>query len=68
MKNVVLINPPYSFISDIEPSEEQLGELMSKASLEVKQRAKLADEKLAILQKEQIEEAFRKYHIRYGKK
>ncbi len=53
---------PYSFLSDEEPTDEQLQELMEAALIDVKARAAAADAKFKALQAQQIKEAFERFH------
>lgn len=55
------MDKPYNFISDSEPTDEQLSELMQNVLEDVKQRAAKAKEAFEKLQKQQIKEAFEKY-------
>lgn len=48
---------PYTFLSDEEPSDEQLQELTEAVLTEVKERAFAAEQKFKALQAEQIEDA-----------
>ncbi|WP_309608806.1 hypothetical protein [Flavobacterium sp.] len=52
----------YNLLSQKEPTEKQLHDLMSNVVIEVKKRAKTASQKLQKLQGLQIEEAFKKYN------
>lgn len=51
---------PYKFISDSEPTEEQLEMLMQAVLEDVKKRAKDANSKFKALQLQQIKEALEK--------
>ncbi len=48
-----------SFMSDLEPSQEQLEDLMKKVLQEVKERAKKANEKFVALQEQQLKQAYK---------
>lgn len=52
----------YNLLSDKEPSERQLHDLMIKVVLDVKKRAENASVKFQNLQRLQIEEAFKKHN------
>ncbi len=52
----------YNLLSEKEPTEKQLHDLMTNVVVEVKKRAKTASQKLQKLQVLQIEEAFKKYN------
>ena len=52
----------YNLLSDKEPTEQQLHDLMINVVTEVKKRAKTASVKFQNLQVLQIEEAFKKYN------
>lgn len=52
----------YNLLSQKEPTEKQLHDLMSNVVIEVKKRAKTASQKLQKLQELQIQEAFKKYN------
>ena len=52
----------YNLLSDKEPTEQQLHDLMIHVVTEVKKRAKTASVKFQNLQILQIEEAFKKYN------
>ena len=54
----------YSFLSELEPTDEQLNELMKAVLVDVKIRAILADERFKTLQKTQIQEAKVRYNNR----
>ena len=54
----------YSFLSELEPTDEQLNDLMKAVIVDVKIRAKLADERFKKLQKTQIQEAKERYNNR----
>ena len=54
----------YSFLSELEPTDEQLNELMKAVLVDVKIRAKLADERFKTIQKTQIQEAKERYNNR----
>ena len=54
----------YSFLSELEPTDEQLNELMKAVIVDVKIRAKLADERFKTIQKTQIQEAKERYNNR----
>jgi hypothetical protein len=56
----------YSFLSDEEPTDEQLEELMQAVLVDVKERAAKADEKFKALQKQLIENAQRDWQLKYG--
>ena len=47
----------YNFLSDKEPSEKQLNELMKAVLVDVKLRSEIASEKFNLLQQFQIKEA-----------
>ena len=47
----------YSFISDVEPTKEQLDELMLAVSEDVKERALKAEEKFKTMQAQALEQA-----------
>lgn len=55
-----MTNKSYSFSSDTEPTDEQLAELMSAVSEDVKARAAIATKKCEDLQRQLIKEAFEK--------
>lgn len=50
----------YNFISDVEPTDQQLEMLMQAVLEDVKKRAALAAEQFKILQSQQIKEALGK--------
>lgn len=52
----------YNLLSQKEPTEKQLHDLMNNVVLEVKKRAITASQKLQKLQVLQIEEAFKKFN------
>ena len=54
----------YSFLSELEPTDEQLNDLMKAVLVDVKIRAKLADERFKTIQKTQIKEAKERYNNR----
>jgi hypothetical protein len=56
----------YSFLSDEEPTDEQLEELMEAVLVDVKERAAKADEKFKVLQKQIIENAKKEWQLKYG--
>lgn len=51
---------PYNFMLDTEPSDEQLEMLMQAVLEDVKNRARIADEKFRALQAQQIKDALEK--------
>lgn len=57
----------YSFISDLEPSIEQLEGLMRNVLQEVKERAKKANEKFSALQEQQIQKALQEWQLKQNK-
>lgn len=61
------MNQEYRFLWESEPSEQQLQGLMVAVLQEVKERASFANQKLADLQKEQIQAAFAKRKERNGR-
>lgn len=58
---------PYSFMSDEEPTDEELQELMAAALVDVKARAEAANAKFKALQKQQIEDAIEARNMRLAK-
>jgi hypothetical protein len=60
------MNPkqPYSLLSDVEPTDEQLEALMQEVLKDVKQRAALANERFQALQAQQLQEAMQKWKQR----
>lgn len=54
----------YSFISDLEPTEEQLEELMEAVLQDVKERAAKADEKFKALQEQQIKTTLQEWQLK----
>jgi flagellar biosynthesis/type III secretory pathway protein FliH len=52
----------YRFLSDNEPTDKQLADLMKEVLKDVKERAAAAKIKFDLLQKQQIEEAFLKFN------
>jgi len=55
------MNHSYNFQSNIEPSDKELKDLMHDVLEDVKLRAKIASQKFAALQAEQIKEVAKKY-------
>jgi hypothetical protein len=51
------MNKPYSFLSDTEPTKEQLDELMLAVLVDVKERAAKAEVKFKALQVQALEQA-----------
>lgn len=58
------MNTSYSFISDIEPTDEQLEELMEAVLKDVKERAAKADEKFKALQAQQIKTTLLEWQLK----
>jgi arsenate reductase-like glutaredoxin family protein len=58
---------PYTFISDTEPTKEQLDELMLAVSEEVKERAAKADAKFKALQKQALQQTQEIWQQKQGK-
>jgi hypothetical protein len=56
----------YSFLSDAEPTDEQLEGLMQAVLQDVKERAAKADLKFKALQKQQIEQDKKEWQLKYG--
>ena len=56
----------YSFLSDEEPTDEQLEGLMQAVLVDVKERAAKADEKFKALQKQIIENDKKVWQLKYG--
>jgi ribosomal protein L12E/L44/L45/RPP1/RPP2 len=54
----------YSFLSDEEPTDEQLEELMQAVLVDVKDRAAKADEKFKALQKQQLSDTLKKWELK----
>ncbi|HRI29848.1 MAG TPA: hypothetical protein PK239_02985 [Chitinophagales bacterium] len=51
----------YRFLFDTEPTDEQLAELMRAVATEVKERAKLADQKYRALMQQQLKQTLEKW-------
>ena len=56
----------YRFISEIEPTDEQLEGLMLAVLRDVKERATMAEEKFKNFQIQQIKTAFEEWHLKNG--
>ena len=54
----------YSFLSDDEPTEEQLEGLMLAVLEDVKDRAAKADEKFKAMQKQQLEDTLKYWELK----
>ena len=54
----------YNFLSDKEPTEEQLKQLMQEVLVDVKKRSQIATKKLETIQLEQIKEAKLRFNKR----
>jgi hypothetical protein len=54
----------YSFLSDEEPTDEQLEGLMQAVLVDVKERAAKADEKFKALQKQQLIDTLQKWELK----
>jgi hypothetical protein len=57
----------YSFLSDEEPTDEQLEGLMQAVLVDVKERAAKADEKFKAFQKQQLEETLKMWELKQRK-
>lgn len=51
----------YNFLSDKEPSQQQLKDLMKAVLSDVKNRAEVAEQKFQALKAQQVKEAFVKW-------
>lgn len=61
------MNTSYNFLSDEEPTEEQLAWLMQQVLVEVKARAAKAEEKYRALQQahlQQIQQKWKQKHVK----
>jgi arsenate reductase-like glutaredoxin family protein len=56
----------YSFLSDEEPTDEQLEALMQAVSEDVKERAAKADEKFKAMLKQQLEQTQKEWELKHG--
>jgi hypothetical protein len=57
----------YSFLSDLEPTDEQLEELMQAVLEDVKERATKADIKFKAMQKQQLENTLKEWELKKSK-
>jgi hypothetical protein len=57
----------YSFLSDLEPTDEQLEELMQAVLEDVKERAAKADIKFKAMQKQQLEDTLKEWELKKRK-
>jgi hypothetical protein len=57
----------YSFLSDLEPTDEQLEELMQAVLEDVKERAAKADIKFKAMQKQQLEDTLKEWELKKSK-
>jgi hypothetical protein len=55
----------YSFLSDEEPTDEQLEALMQAVSEDVIERAAKADEKFKAMQKQQLEQTMKDWDLKH---
>lgn len=55
----------YSFLSDEEPTDEQLEALMQAVLEDVKERAAKADEKFRAMQKQQLEQTMKDWDLKH---